>query len=280
MLYKERRRVRERAESEARGKSFWTSAFSEKVRNKLLYATQDAVQAEMGSISERARRQILKDEGLRWLVEPGLEPYQDFGMYFYKCVDDDMPMVVEALYRAMWEWLNSSGYYGVDVRTWERRVQEILEQERIAFDLIGGEMVPVASKELHNAVMEPALTLLRNATFASAETAYQHALEEVTNGKPGDAITDAGTALQETLVILGCDGNSLGPLIKSARAKGLLGPHDATLTRAVEDTMDWVSANRSERGDAHKADAASKDDAWLMIHVVGALILRLAATSC
>lgn len=275
MLYKERKRLRERAEAEAGGKSFWTSAFDEKVRHKLLYATQDAAQREMQVISEMARRIILTGEGLPWLIDSSLEPHEDFGAYYFKCPDDDFPMVVEGIYRSMWDWLNAQGYYGVDVRGWEERVRKILEEDRIAFDFAGGEMVPFESKELHEAIMAPALTLLRDPGFASAQTAYQHALEEVTKGKPGDAITDAGTALQELLVALGCDGNSLGPLIKSAKAKGLLGPHDATLTRAIEDTMSWVSANRSEKGDAHKADAASNEDAWLMIHVVGALMVRL-----
>lgn len=267
MLYNARKRLRERAAAEAGGQSFWTSIFDEKVRHKLLYATQDAAQREMQVVSEMARRSILKDEGLPWLIDRSLEPHADFGGYYFKCPDQDFPMVVEGIYRAMWDWLNAQGYYGVDVRGWEERVRTILEEERIAFDFAGGEMVPFESKELHEAVMEPALSLLRNPEFAAAETAYRHALEEVTKGKAGDAITDAGTALQELLLALGCDGNSLGPLIKSAKAKGLLGAHDAPLTRAIEDT----------KGDAHKADAASKEDAWLMIHVVGALLVRLAA---
>src|SRR5438094_3188889 len=100
-------------------------------------------------------------------------------------------------------------------------------------------MILFETKELHAAIMEPALTLLRDKKFSSAETAYRHALEEVTMGKAGDAITDAGTALQEMLVVLGCDGHSLGPLIKSARTKGFLGPHDARLTGAIEETMEW-----------------------------------------
>jgi hypothetical protein len=52
-------------------------------------------------------------------------------------------------------------------------------------------------------------------------------------GKPADAITDVARALQEALVILGCKGNALGPLAKSARSKGLLGPHDALMTDMV-----------------------------------------------
>lgn len=40
--------------------------------------------------------------------------------------------------------------------------------------------------------------------------------------------------------------------------------------------MDWVSADRSERGEAHKSGSDDRADAWLAVHVVGALILRLA----
>lgn len=107
------------------------------------------------------------------------------------------------------------------------------------------------------------------------EKAYRAALEEIHNGKPDDAITDAGTALQETLELLGCEGNSLGPLIKSARNRGLLGPHDTPLLESLVSVMNWVSADRSTKGDAHNTDDVSRDDAWLTVHVVGAVILRL-----
>ena len=140
-------------------------------------------------------------------------------------------------------------------------------------------MVPFESKEMHQAVVEPALQLLHNPKFEKAEKANRQALEELSKGTPGDAVTDAGTALQETLTTLGCDGNSLGQLIKSARAKGLLAPHDARMTKAIEDVMEWVSADRSEKGDSHKAETAQKEDAWFIIHVVGALIVRLAGRS-
>lgn len=39
--------------------------------------------------------------------------------------------------------------------------------------------------------------------------------------------------------------------------------------------MEWVSADRNAKGDSHKADKAAKDDAWFIVHVVGALIVRL-----
>jgi hypothetical protein len=137
-------------------------------------------------------------------------------------------------------------------------------------------MVDLESEELHVAVVAPALRLLSGrAGFDKVEVAYRDAIKELSDGKPDDAITDAGTALQETLTALGCSGNSLGPLISDARRRGLLAPHDAKLDQAISNVMDWVSADRSQSGEAHHVSDATVEDAWLILHVVGALILRL-----
>jgi hypothetical protein len=77
--------------------------------------------------------------------------------------------------------------------------------------------------------------------YTAAETAYQKALKEIA-ADPGDAIIDAARALQEMLTALGCEGNSLGPLLTSARKKGLLGPYDYKLLDVVAKAIDWVSA--------------------------------------
>jgi hypothetical protein len=153
----------------------------------------------------------------------------------------------------------------------------VLREHRIYFELIEGKMVPLASQELHAEVVAPALRLLSGRSgWDKVEAAYQDALGELAEGKPADAITDAATALQEALVALGCKGNALGPLASSARGKGLLGPHDAPMTDMVEKLIDWVSADRSVKGDVHQATQPSLEDGWLTVHIVGALILRLA----
>jgi hypothetical protein len=64
-------------------------------------------------------------------------------------------------------------------------------------------------------------------------------------------------------------------MLDDARKRGLLGPHDSKLARGVEQIGDWVNADRSERGDAHLEKDADADDAWLAVHVAGALIVRL-----
>jgi len=136
--------------------------------------------------------------------------------------------------------------------------------------------VPFSSREMHEAVVVPTLTLLGgDMRFSKAESAYQKALREIA-ADPSDAITDAGTALQEMLTALGCSGNALGPLLTSAKKKGLLGGHDDLLIDAVYKAIDWVSADRANKGDAHKVVASRPDDAWFAVHVVGAIMLRLA----
>jgi hypothetical protein len=130
---------------------------------------------------------------------------------------------------------------------------------------------------MHAQVVEPTLVLLHGKQeFANAERAFRDALEELTAGKPDDAITDAGTALQEALTALGCKGNKLGDLIKDAKNTGWFGPRDSPLADSIAKIHNWVAAERNA-GEAHRVSEATKDDAWFVVHVVGAAIVRLAA---
>jgi hypothetical protein len=279
-LYSRRKRQRERAEAEAGGTSFWTPKFSDQVRVKILYAAREAAGNNQDVVFEHARYLILKDEGRHFLNKGNYNPSSDFVDFVEMGPDEEMPGVVEAIYSSLLRYptggaMGPAIFLPLNFDDFERQTREILEEERIAFDFSSGQMIAFESKELFQAILEPAVQLLHDPRFNAAETAYQHALEEVSKGKPGDAITDASTALQGMLVALGCSGNSLGPLIKSARNKGLLAAHDERLTKAITDVVDWVAADRSATGDAHKADKAAKADAWLMIHIVGSLIVRL-----
>lgn len=65
--------------------------------------------------------------------------------------------------------------------------------------------------------------------------------------------------------------------IKSANSKKLLSPHDGPLLDGLTKLLHWVSADRSQNGDSHHLSAVSIEDAWLTVHIVGALILRLSA---
>jgi hypothetical protein len=89
---------------------------------------------------------------------------------------------------------------------------------------------------MYGDVVQPALSLLQGRSeLVNVERAFGEALRELKpDGSPGDAITDAARALQEMLVAVGAEGNTLGSLLTSAKRKGLLGPHDSKLAEGVE----------------------------------------------
>jgi hypothetical protein len=77
------------------------------------------------------------------------------------------------------------------------------------------------------------------------------------------------------LKALGCAGGALGDLLSSARRNGLIKGNDTPLTEAISRMVNWVAAKRNQ-GEAHQGDPdIDMSDAWMVVHVVGALIIRL-----
>ena len=162
---------------------------------------------------------------------------------------------------------------------YRERINDAFDADDVAWQLMEERIVPRASMAMHATVVEPIFGLTHgDARLAAVESAYLDALRELKpGGNPSDAITDAGTALQAMLVAAGARGNALGPLLADARKRKILAPYDSKLAEAIEAVGEWVSADRSQRGDAHLVHDTSRDDAWLAVRVAGALILRLAA---
>ena len=265
------------AEAEARGETFWTSAFSDRVRSRVLHAfsrVADDHSVDRAAVMYEARTLILEEEGGDSVFSVDLSPYEDiYAVLQGEDEDEDLyALVLEAMLQALMR-------RGKEIAAFKfrDRIQEIFAQERVAWRLVALEMIEMKSEELYEAVVEPALRLLHDPRLARVDETYRKALDELSNDDGPDAITDAGTALQELLQALGCEGNQLGDLIRSAKRKSLLAGHDTTLLAAIERAMHWVAADRSESGESHHASNASRDDAWLMVHVVGAFIVRLAA---
>jgi len=266
MLYSERQRLAAITAREAGGESLWTPDIPRVAKMKIANAWQlftDADDSRFPRLGPHVLDLISHNLGTIPIRYP-----QELA----KVEDDSIFLTyVEAVYAA----LLSLSLWDPDL--FRHRVNEVFNSYRVSYRLVGSEVVPFASDELHVEVVEPALRLLAGREdFAPALATYTKALKEISNNDPGDAITDAGSALQEALVALGCQGNALGPLIKDAKQKGLLASHDQALTDGIVKFLDWASADRSQTGDAHSDSHATLGDAWLMVHVVGALVLRLA----
>lgn len=270
--------------AEADGESFWSTHFDKHARMKVLHAFNDACGEQVREkYADVARGLILRDEGLPYLRDSRLDSERDLRRFILTGDDGLIPSAIEAVARTLpipAGRMGSSWAFQPDAEMFTQTVNTVLSEHRIAFELIEGEMVPLASQELHANVVAPTLRLLSGRSgWEKVEAAYQDALDELAEGKPADAITDAATALQEALVALGCKGNALGPLTKDARSKGLYGPHDAPMTDMLDKLVRWVSADRSAKGDAHQVAQPAAEDAWLTVHIVGALILRLTGPS-
>lgn len=259
-LHARRQRIAKNAEDHEKNRFIWTDAFDDGSRVRIAAMWN----LKMGqSYDVDIRRYIELEIGMpasKW-------KNKSIGAYLTDLADDEfIPTILEAMCLA---------FQDHSVPEFVAFVNTVMAEHRISYEIIDRQMVPFDDSVLHANVVKPALALLGGKQgWESVEVAFRDALGEIAVD-PGDAITDAGTALQEALKVRGCKGNALGPLLHDAVTKGILAPHDITLGTALQKLGDWVSADRSNMGESHKVSVATRDDAWLTLHVVGALIVRL-----
>ena len=288
-LYAERIRRKAQAAALASGAAKWTEELSRDVRIKLRFVWQDltmhrAFYDDYDQLVTFIHRKT--HESIAYPLEPdAMTPTAR------SATNDQLLSLIEVEHEALTELANApvgSPYSVSAERYWHqqiqdapeefrRRVNQIFEAHIVAFHLHqNSQLVPIDSHEMHNAVVEPTLYLLHSQPhFQGAEAAYQKALKELRVHDAGDAITDAAAALQEVLTALGCAGNTIGDLLKAAKNNGLLKGNDTPLTDAIGKTIDWVAAKRNQ-GEAHRGDPdINMSDAWMVVHVVGALVIRL-----
>lgn len=291
-LYHRRNEINEIERQEAEGVSFWTTSFPEATRNRIALIMRGGPGRMDYPVLLEAMNLLLLDLGELSLYPGNSAPEADFFKYLAECSDDQVPSVIEAFghgYGRLFEQNAQRQAFSegkvaevppsVSDPQYVREINRVLREDRIAFQFINGDMVPFASRELHVEVVQPVLRLLATSGWERVEASYQDALSEIARGSGANAITDAGTALQEALVQLGASGNQIGDLIASAKKRGLIAGHDESLLRVIEKACQWVSADRSVTGDTHNADPASIDDAWFTVHIVGAIIVRLAGAA-
>ncbi len=288
MLFKRRRQLALIERAEAKGRSFWTESLDEKVRQKLFYQVQDLTLL-LRSISfpgnfdflAKAQRHVLRDTGLPCLSKSyRYDPIEDALNSILEAEEDIVFSLIEAIISLPKQAesvpispnhlsKDEANQLNFSLPNFIDKIRIILREHRISYDLVGGKFLPLESLVMHEKVVVPTLTFLgSNKEFTNAETAYLKALDELHKGSPDKAITDAAVALEEALSALGCEGNSLGSLANSAMKRDIILSYDKKF-------INWVAADRSTKGGTHTVSSASTEDAWLTVHVVGAIILRI-----
>jgi len=162
-----------------------------------------------------------------------------------------------------------------DFEVFADTVDGILLGSRIDWTWEGGKFQQRGNHVLHESVVKPTSTLLNSRPqFSKASAGFEAALSRLSENKPAVAITDASTAVQEFFRALGIEGGSLPDQLNSATNKGVIAPSDRKLLKPF---VDWLNAERGSRGNAHqyRDEETTKADAWLVIHVAAALVVRL-----
>ncbi|MFF2348089.1 hypothetical protein [Pseudarthrobacter sp. NPDC058119] len=271
-LFSERKRLKALAVAEASGQSFWTEDIAVEARTKIahLFSACSGLADDYNfDLHHIVTRRVSVDLGinLRTLDFNSLSQTEEVDLFL---------TFVEAAHLTLEDSRRSDL-----APQFAEAVNRIFNSHRVAYKLIpeGSQIIELDSLELHNAVVDPVIKLLYGEPkLDRAQAAYMAALKQISHHEAANAITDAGTALQETFKALGVPGKVLGDQIKAVRASGLLAGRDAPMLESVVKALEWVASERNQNGDGHNVTDATLDDAWLIVHVVGALIVRLAGT--
>ncbi len=280
-FFTERNRVLKLKQDIQADGELWSSTVPPAARNKLLYqarainktVNERSHYAVRDNLFSVAQQLLTHDIGLDYLRSARMQPSEDFISYLMSCSNEEFPDVLEALYEAI-NRLDKIARQIALAQAFERVVNEILDSYAINYSLEQGQVIPFSSRTMHTKLLQPTLTLLNNSKWLNAERPYKEAINEIIAGKYENAITDATTSLQEGLRIVGCKGKDFNQLVNSAKGTIMAG-YDSKLLDGLIKLIDWTSAVRVNRGDSHQSVRTSSEDAWLVVHVVGALLMRL-----
>jgi len=155
------------------------------------------------------------------------------------------------------------------------QVNDLLLASRVEWHFEDDHFVRLGNSTMHTAIVKPASILLDlDPRFARASSGFQLALTRLSDNQPDVAITDAASAVQEFFRCLDVYGQSVSDQLNNAQKKGIITTTDKKLLKPL---FDWVNADRSDKGNAHavRNQDSTRADAWLAIHVAGALMVRL-----
>ena len=289
-LFGLREHRRNLARREAQGHNPWAEHLDQEVRNKLVHTIVVLGQEHQNAIDQsgqirnyhnvvdRVVRSACLHNGIIALPHQRSWPASEDELLNTIVDNDTDKSLIFSLIEAIWQTTapfmypqTGPGHRNDPRLQFSTSIRTILDDHRVAFDFVEGQFIPRGDQTMHREVIVPTLTLLSGRkNLDIAESKYTDALKSIQDRRFDDAITDTSAALEATLGVLGCSGNTLGKKLSHAMKLGLLAQYDKKL-------VDWLSSDRGTRGDAHpEGSGATRADAWLSAHITGALILCLA----
>jgi hypothetical protein len=206
--------------------------------------------------------------------------------------NDDVDAILDAVeivtrtcaYYAVRGYENTSDTVNSHVATLNGRMLEA----QFGFQVEGGTIVELSSQFAHAEIVVPALHVLSEDRFATADAEFRKAHKEFRNQSYADCITDCGKALESVLKVIaaergwpGVSANSaLAKLIEAAVTNDLFPGYMEEQVRGLRTMLQGPGTVRNKDGAHGKGDApshANRDLAAYQLHQTAAALIFLAA---
>jgi hypothetical protein len=196
----------------------------EGLRNQIIHIWRDT----LGTIRrfdpyQRIHNIICREHGRLFLLVPNAKPDEDLLNFFLRSADTDIVLdIIETSFRivksdvesdpvAMSVALHSGGAY---VPPAEHAVDELNHRFRengvgYEFNWDANQLLCVKSMAIHQETVRPALSLLAEPRFETANQEYLEAHKHFRKGEYGDCLTECCKALESTIKIV-CDQKGWG----------------------------------------------------------------------
>ncbi|WP_294243092.1 STM4504/CBY_0614 family protein [uncultured Sphingomonas sp.] len=161
-------------------------------------------------------------------------------------------------------------------------------EAQFGFQVEDGTIVEISSQFAHAEIVVPALQVLGEERFATANADFRKAHEEFRNQSYADCITDCGKALESVLKVIAAergwsgvnDNSTLAKLLEAAVTNGLFPGYMEEQVKGLRMMLQGPGTVRNKDGAHGKGDApshATRDLAAYQLHQTAAALIFLAA---
>lgn len=271
---------------------------SPKLRQQMLFAFDHMVEAAVKGTSTSVEEfwrlvvEVLREEeGVQSLGQrPHMTCRIEFGSWFKANNDVDPVLDAVEIVTRFCNYFAPRGYdstvsaVNVHVTTLNDRMLEA----QFGFQVEAGTIVELSSQFAHAEIVVPALHVLSEKRFATADAEFRKAHKEFRDQSYADCITDCGKALESVFKVIaterswpGVDDNStLAKLIEAAAANNLFPGYMGEQVKGLRAMLQGIGTVRNKDGAHGKGDApshADRDLAAYQLHQTASALLFLAS---
>lgn len=269
---------------------------SPKLRQQMLFAFRHMADVAVKGTSTEAELwndvvEILREEQGVESLGKGYFPHAQAEFDHWFKANDDIDAALDAVeiitrvcaYYAPRGYDNTTPQFKKLVTTLNDRMLEA----QFGFQVEDVTIVELSSQFAHAEIVVPALRVLNEDRFATANAEFRKAHEEFRNQSYADCITDCGKALESVFKVIAAerswpgvsDNSTLAKLIEAAAANDLFPGYMEEQVRGLRAMLQGPGTVRNKDGAHGKGDApshASRDLAAYQLHQTAAALIFLA----